>query len=98
MQNVQGMTHLCLVLNHAILLLPHADLGNLVLPERSLFLQLRAPEGLDGIHGGTQLALLNLRIAPQHLVLTQDLGDENKIRKESKVNSVYGQIKLARQI
>lgn len=67
------MSHLCFILNDAILLLPHGDLGNLVLPERSLFLQLWAPEGLDGIHGGTQLTLLHLHITPQHLILTQNL-------------------------
>lgn len=77
-QNVKAMTHLCFILNDTVLLLPHGDLGNLILPERSLFLQLWAPEGLDGVHGGTQLTLLNLHVTPQDLILTQHLRERKK--------------------
>lgn len=73
-----GSSHLCFILNHSVLFLPHSDLGNLIFPKSSLLFQLRAPEGLDGIHGGAELALLNFNFSPQHLILTQNLRKQDQ--------------------
>ena len=46
-------TNLVLLLHDSILLLPDGDFGGFILPQGSLLLQLRAPEGLDTVHRGT---------------------------------------------
>lgn len=66
-------SYLVLILHDSILLLPHADLRRLVLTKRSLLLQLRAPEGLNGVHGGAELAFLHIHLLPQKLVLPEHL-------------------------
>lgn len=53
---------LSFILDHPVLLLPHGHLGCLVLPQRPLLLQLRAPERLNGVHGGAKFGLFGLQL------------------------------------
>ena len=52
---VLGVEQLQLVVHQRVL-------GTLLLPQRSLLLQLRAPEGLDGVHGGAELLVGQLQL------------------------------------
>lgn len=67
------MTNLVFFLQNSILLLPNGDFWSFILPQSSLLFELRTPEGLDAVHGRTQLAFFHLHILAEQIVFPQHL-------------------------